>query len=249
MRRVPLPSGWKACAPLVVLGTLLLTAACSGPRLLARAAASLAPEVTYFFPTEERVVALTIDDGPDPDETPEILEVLDQYDAHATFFLIGSRIARNEALLDRIQARSHEVANHTFHDRASIRLSPLELAEELDATHELLQPYGDVRWFRPGSGLFDGEMVELARQRGYRVALGDVYPFDAQIHSSRLHAWYITRVVHPGSIIVLHDADGRGERTAETLRRVLPELREHGYEIVTLSERVSRSRARPTARR
>jgi peptidoglycan/xylan/chitin deacetylase (PgdA/CDA1 family) len=210
--------------------------ACAAPRLVTRAAAQLTPGVTYFVPTEERVVALTIDDGPDPAETPRILEVLAQHEARATFFLIGSRVPGNEALLARMGADSHEVANHTLHERASILLPPEALAAELRATDDLLSPYGSVRWFRPGSGWVSERMLRLASQQGYSTALGDVFPFDPLIPSSRFHAWYILRHVRPGSVIVLHDANGRGARTADTLGVVLPELRERGYRVVTLSE-------------
>ena len=79
-------------------------------------------------------------------------------------------------------------------------------------------------------------MLALAEERGYGTALGDVFPFDPQIPSSRFHAWYILQTVRPGSVIVLHDAGDRGERTAATLETVLPALRERGYRVVTLSE-------------
>ncbi len=221
---------------LALISGPLAFAACAAPRLLAEAAARLSPEVVYFVPTHARAVALTIDDGPDPVGTPPILEVLARTEAHATFFLVGSRVPGNEDLLARMRAQSHEVANHTLHERASILVSPEELAAELEETHALLSPYGVVRWFRPGSALFTPRILRVASRQGYRTALGDVFPFDSFIPSSRFHAWYILRHVRPGSVIVLHDANGRGARTAATLSIVLPALRERGYQVVTLSE-------------
>ncbi|MGI9592007.1 MAG: polysaccharide deacetylase family protein [Myxococcota bacterium] len=196
----------------------------------------MSPGVRYFFPTEELVVALTIDDGPDPSGTPAILEVLERHEARATFFLVGSRVPGNEALLARMRAESHEVANHTLHERASVLVGSEELSHELEETHALLAPYGDVRWFRPGSGFYSSGLLDVASAQGYRTALGDVFPLDPLIPSSSFHAWYILRNVRPGSIIVLHDANGRGARTAATLEVVIPALRERGYRVVTLSD-------------
>ena len=235
----------RALLPLAV--ALGLSFACVAPRLAVQAVAPFSGGVVYFLPTQERAVAITIDDGPDAAETAEILEVLAQNGAHATFFLVGSRIDGNEALLARMRSDSHELANHTLYERASIFVPSEELSAELEATHALLSPYGAVRWFRPGSALFSAQMLQTASDRGYRTALGDVFPFDSHIPSSRFHAWYILRHVRPGSVIVLHDANGRGIRTAATLQRVIPELRERGYRLVTLSEleALSSSEARP----
>jgi peptidoglycan/xylan/chitin deacetylase (PgdA/CDA1 family) len=213
----------------------VLSTACA-TRLVTRTLNRFEPRVSYFVPTSEPIVALTIDDGPDPESTPAILEVLERHGAHATFFVIGDRIAGNEPLLTRIRGGGHELANHSFRERASIFLSDQELARELERTHQALLPYGPVRWFRPGSGFYSDAMVSTAQAQGYRTALADVFPYDAWIPSSGFHAWYVLQTVQPGSIIVLHDSNGRGERTASTLDIVLPELTARGYRVVTLSE-------------
>ncbi len=220
-----------------------MLAACASPMLLTRAAARVTPSVVWFFPTEEKLVALTIDDGPDPADTPRLLDVLREYDASATFFVIGDRVAGNEAILRRMRAEGHELGNHTFRERASVNVATDELAGELDRTHALLAPFGEVSWFRPGSGAFDDDILELAEARGYRTVLGDVFPFDTWIRSSRFHAWYILRNVRPGSVIVLHDARGRGQRTADTLARVLPTLRQRGFRVLSLSALEGRLRS------
>jgi peptidoglycan/xylan/chitin deacetylase (PgdA/CDA1 family) len=79
-------------------------------------------------------------------------------------------------------------------------------------------------------------MVSDAAERGYRVVLGSVYPFDAQLAFPGFLAWYVLRNVRPGAILVLHDGAERGGRTAEVLEKVLPVLRERGYRVVTVSE-------------
>lgn len=81
----------------------------------------------------------------------------------------------------------------------------------------------------------DGDLLAAAREQGYRVALGSVYPFDTVLPVPSVLAAFVLRKARPGAVIVLHDGDERGERTAAVLERVLPELQARGYRLVTLS--------------
>jgi peptidoglycan/xylan/chitin deacetylase (PgdA/CDA1 family) len=218
------------------VGCALLVAFFFFPRHAIRLFARLSPQVVFFVATNTPAVALTIDDGPDCQGTPAILDALREHRARATFFVIGEHVEGNEALLSRMRSEGHELANHTFRERMSLLLPSSQLSRELSATHDLLSPFGEIRWFRPGSGLYSSSMIEVANRHGYRLVLGDVYPLDGRLPGSSLHSWYILRHTQPGSIIILHDAKGRGARTAGTLRRVLPALRSRGLQGVTVSE-------------
>ena len=194
------------------------------------------PDVLYSVETDAGVVALTIDDGPDAVSTLRILGLLAEHDARATFFLIGERIPGNEAVVDAIVAGGHELGNHGTRDVPSIDLAPPEFERDLLHAHATLSAWGAPHWFRPGSGWYDDAMVETAQRHGYRTALGSAYPFDAQLPwtglARRLTLWRADR----GAVIILHDGPERGARTVETLSRVLPELRQRGLRVVTLSE-------------
>ena len=220
--------------PLGVLGVFLFR-----PHWIVATLARRSPQVVYFVETQERAVALTIDDGPDPVTTARILDLLRRHGAHATFFLIAGRVPGNEEVVARMVAEGHEIANHMMADRPSILLSPAEFERELMEAHRILSPFGPVRWFRPGSGWYNDAMLSVLREHGYRCALGSVYPFDPQIPS----AWFATRYVlwnvHPGDVIVLHDRGGRGERTIAALTGILTELGRRGFRVVTLSELVA----------
>jgi peptidoglycan/xylan/chitin deacetylase (PgdA/CDA1 family) len=200
--------------------------------------ANNSPSVLYVVDTQKPVVALTIDDGPDPVTTPKILNLLAKHNARATFFMIGDRIAGNEALITRTIAENHEVGNHMMYDEASIRLSPAEFEQRLLATSEILSKFTEVRWFRPGSGWYNRQMLSTLEKYGYQLVLGSVYPFDPQIPSSRVAVQNILWNIQPGSIIILHDNGDRGERTRVVLEAILPELSDRGYQVVTLSELV-----------
>jgi peptidoglycan/xylan/chitin deacetylase (PgdA/CDA1 family) len=200
-------------------------------RLMARS-----PEVLYAVGTEEKLIALTIDDGPDPIYTSQILDELAQYDAHATFFLLSDRINGNEALVERLVEEGHELGNHLKEDTPSILHADVEFEERLQTAHETLSQYGEVRWFRPGSGWYNQAMISSLEKYQYRLVLGSIYPFDSHIPSSWFASRYIVWRADPGDVIILHDYGARGKRTVETLNYCLPRLKERGYTIVTLGE-------------
>lgn len=194
------------------------------------------PGCLYRVRTTVPVVALTFDDGPDPATTPLILAELQRYGARATFFLIAERVEGAGQLVRQLLAAGHELGNHFTQDRSSIRLDPGEFARDLAQADAVLALYGPVRWARPGSGWYSQQMIATMRERGYRCALGSVYPYDATLASAGYSSWHILRGVHPGAIIVLHDGGARGGRTARVLRTILPELRRRGFRVVTLSQ-------------
>jgi len=226
-------------ALLVLMALLALTLSCR--TILHRQVRRLAegnPEVLYYVETKERAVALTIDDGPDPVTTAKILDVLKENHARATFFIITGRVPGNEKLLKRMVDEGHELGNHLTRAEPSIRLAPEEFERELLESHRALSGFATVRWFRPGSGKYNKPMLATLEKHGYRCALGSVYPFDPYIPWSWFSRRFILHHARPGSVIVLHDGDGRGERTTKTLSKVLPELGRRGFRVVTLTELV-----------
>jgi peptidoglycan/xylan/chitin deacetylase (PgdA/CDA1 family) len=229
--------GGAALAALVATGAVVVLR----PDWIVTWLAGRSPDILYYVDTEQPLVALTIDDGPDPASTPLILDVLKRHSAHATFFLIGNRVAGNEDLLQRTVQEGHEIANHLTTDRPSILLERAEFERQLLASHRVLSQFGEMRWFRPGSGWFNGRMLATVHELGYSLALGSVYPFDPQLPYSWFMIRYVLQNVRPGSVIVLHDHGGRGERTAEALSVILPELLRRGYRVVTLSDLVDYS--------
>lgn len=195
--------------------------------------------VLYEVDTKAPVIALTLDDGPDPATTPKILDLLSRYDARATFFVLANRANANEDLMFRIVEQGHEVGNHMLEDRPSIFHSSNEFQTRLSRAHDDLSRYAEVRWFRPGSGLYSREMLATIEQAHYRTALGSIYPFDSHIPSPWFASRYILWQARPGAVIVLHDYGARGDRTHKTLSVVLPELINRGFTITTLSELVA----------
>ena len=196
------------------------------------------PGAIYFINTDKKMVALTIDDGPDSLTTLKILEVLDKYDSKATFFVISNYALENKNIMIEIVNRGHELGNHMTHDEPSTGLSFSEFKAKFDEADSVLSAFAEICWFRPGSGKYNSQIIDYISnyKHKYLCALGSVYPLDAHIPSSTFASNYIQFNVKKGSIIILHDRKKRGKRTAETLESFLPALKQYGYKIVTLSE-------------
>jgi peptidoglycan/xylan/chitin deacetylase (PgdA/CDA1 family) len=197
-------------------------------------------------PKGRKVIALTIDDAPS-EHTEEILKVLKENGARATFFVIGSQAKAREGTLNKMIADGMELANHAMHDEPA-RSLPIDTLEKqiLDVKVMIDNAYSLVgrerppkRFFRPGSGFFTDAMREMIKKLGYQIALGSVYPHDPQIPYAWINARHIYSMVRPGAIVICHDRRGW---TAPMLRKVLPWLKKRGWEIVTLSELVEISK-------
>ena len=217
---------------LALAGAIVWTA----PDWLLDTMAKRYPGCLYRVATRERIVAVTLDDGPDSVSTPVILAELRKHGAGATFFLISERMRGQEPLVRSIVADGHELGNHFSHQGPSARLSAQEFEHDLLRAHRVLTQFSQPAWARPASGWYTRSMVDAMTRHGYRCALGSVYPLDAAIPSVYWATHYILRNVRPGAIVILHDGGSRGKRTAHVLAAVLPTLRKRGYRVVSLSE-------------
>jgi peptidoglycan/xylan/chitin deacetylase (PgdA/CDA1 family) len=213
----------------------MLSAACT-PRPLVKEIARAHPGCVYELDSRKKIVALTIDDGPDDITTPRLLQLLHEHNAHATFFLISDRVAGNDSLVTEILRQGHEIGNHFSGNEASIRLPPATFKASFLRADSVLRQFAPVRWVRPASGFYNARMLRVFAQHEYQCALGSVYPFDPQLPFARYGAKVVLREVRPGAVIILHDGGYKGRNTEQVLRRILPELARRGYRVVTLSD-------------
>lgn len=226
-----------AIASVSLLLILTLYAFFFQPRWILNLYSKFNPGAFFFLKCQQKLVALTIDDGPDSKTTSQILDILSKYNSSATFFVISSRVEGNENIVRSIVKQGHELGNHMTKDEPSISL-PLDVFEgKLIKAGKTLSQYDAIKFFRPASGYYNQNMIDIAKKHNYTVVLGSIFPYDTHIHYPSFASYFIKLNIKPGSIIVLHDYGDRGLRTIKILSQVLPILVEQkGYRVVTLSE-------------
>jgi peptidoglycan/xylan/chitin deacetylase (PgdA/CDA1 family) len=190
---------------------------------------------------EERVLALTFDDGPHPENTPRLLDILRERGVRATFYLIGRQVEAHPEVAGMIGGEGHEIGNHTWSHRFLTRQSTRSIETELQRTHDAIEEATGrpVIGLRPPYGAVTRSLARWVDHRfGYRtinwsVDAADWEGPDAGTIRDRL----LTGVV-PGSIVLLHDPlTPTVEAMAETLDRLL----EDGYSLVTVSDLIGRA--------
>lgn len=174
--------------------------------------------------TIEPVVALTFDDGPHPESTPRVVDLLDRYGARGTFFVVGKRAEQYPEIVERAARSGHAVANHTWDHPALPTLPIAKRRAQIRACDRAIAPFG-VRMFRPPFGRQTlPSRLDLWRC-GHQVI---TWSLDAKDWESNDASWIVERLLHgirPGSIILLHDAIWDGDGAAAD-RRVLLEALE-----------------------
>ena len=189
--------------------------------------------------TEEKVIALTFDDGPHPRYTDMILDILKEYGIRATFFTVGENAALYPDQLRRIAAEGHEIGNHTYTHADLKKIERSAFIRELSDTERIIEELtGKLPTvFRPPEGCCNKTVVECANERGYITVLWTVDPRDWSSPPAARVAENILRNVRSGSVILCHDYNSNKKSpTPEALRTVIPALIDKGYSFVTVSE-------------
>jgi peptidoglycan-N-acetylglucosamine deacetylase len=192
----------------------------------------------------EHQVAITFDDGPDPQWTPKILDILKAANVKATFFIVGVNAERYPALVRRIVDEGHEIGNHTYYHPNLALCWPEHIRLELNATQLLLETITGraTTLFRPPyaadtgpTGLSELTPLKIAEDLNYLVVLENIDPQDWAKPGADIILRRIKQQRHDGSVILLHDAGGDRSQTVEALPRILDWLHTRGDTVVPLS--------------
>lgn len=183
--------------------------------------------------------ALTFDDGPHPQGTPAILEILARERVSATFFLIGEQVRRNPALVREIVAAGHGIGLHCDRHRNLLRLAPWQVRADIARAQETIEAATGcaIGLYRPPYGILNASALRIAREHDWRTLLWSHFGKDWEARATpESIAARVTDGVGEGSILLLHDADDYSapgsRRTVAALPRVLEVLAERGLQPV-----------------
>lgn len=171
---------------------------------------------------------LTFDDGPTPEFTPPILDILSRYNARATFFVTGQLVSLYPQLVERIVGEGHTLANHTWDHVSLDGISEEDFVETITRTQWILGEHA-TPCLRPPYYSMDEHTVARAAQLGLRVVLGEVRPRDWSRPGAMEIANRIVGGAAPGRIVVLHDGGGERSQTVEGLEMAMAYLESHNY--------------------
>ena len=180
-----------------------------------------------------RSVWLTIDDGPDPEDTPRILDLLDTYQAKATFFMIGARAAKHRELVAEVRARGHEVACHTYSHpvRDFWYAGRARVAREMDGALSVLNAPGRaVRRYRSPVGIKNVFLRRCLRERGLSCVAWSIRSGDGLGQAPEAIVARVLREVRPGAIVLMHEGPNvAGPVRVDAIRGVLEGLQARDY--------------------
>jgi len=206
----------------------------------------------------KKKLAITFDDGPDPRWTPQILNILQQKKVPAAFFVIGVQASENPDILKREYAEGHEIGNHTYTHPNFDEITKTQIRWELNLTQRLIESTIGVKsiLFRPPYGIdhqpeYAEEVAQLpiAQDMGYLIVGQKIdahdwqqVPGGGQIPEQEIID-NIMRQAEDGNIMLFHDGGGERNHTVQALPKIIDALRIQGYEFVSVSDLINKTRA------
>lgn len=236
---------WPGAWPWALAGVALDQAALAAAGLWPRSAL-LGPNVTHLPAAAQarRQVAITIDDGPDPQVTPAVLDLLAAHGAQATFFCIAQQVRSQPALARRIVAAGHSVQNHSLHhSHAFALMGPRTMAREVGDANAVLADVTGVRphCFRAPAGLRNPWLDLVLHRLGLHLVSWSARGFDTREGDAGRVMGRLTRRLCPGAIVLMHDGNacrtpGGAPVLLEVLPRLLAHCRDHALHATTLAQ-------------
>jgi peptidoglycan/xylan/chitin deacetylase (PgdA/CDA1 family) len=243
----------KKARLMIALLCLAASGGCSGPRRprneaspaaegAARVQEKRSGEIIWRASTKEKVVALTLDDGPDPKYTPRVLRLARERGLKLTFFLVGREIELHPELARQEVAEGHVIGNHTWdHPTMAYDSERQDIAEIERGEDEIEKICGErTHLFRPPKGMWDGDTFAAALTLGYRMILWSVALEHHSAKTPEAMAQRIVEKIRPGMIILAHDGEPchpvNREKTMEALPILVKRLQGRGYRFVSIPE-------------
>lgn len=180
----------------------------------------------------EKVIYLTFDDGPNPEVTPRVLDILDEFEAKATFFCVGENVLKYPEIFQEVKHRGHAVGNHTFNHVKGTEKTVKEYVDNVGKAHE----YIHSKLFRPPHGRITLSQVNKLKA-DFKIIMWDfiTYDFDRQVTSTEILKEVKLRSRN-GSVVIFHDSLKARKNVLEALPEALRYWKKEGYEVKALHE-------------
>jgi len=193
--------------------------------------------------TAQKEIFLTFDDGPDPDLTPQVLDLLRETKAHASFFVIGEKAQAHPEILQRILREGHSVLSHSLDHRYDLYFRGKDsLKTWLQKSLLQLEQQTGVKQsvFRPPAGVLTPPLIQAARELKIPLVLWNHRFYDTALPWTENRAAKNAATLVPGDIVLLHDRQRKQNRTLflKTLRKYLQEVQQRGYLCASLSNSI-----------
>ena len=202
----------------------------------------------YIGPADEMSIYLTFDCGYENGNTPLILDVLKKHEVPAIFFVTGHFMETNPELVKRMVDEGHIIGNHTYHHPDLAKVSKEKFNEELQLIEDKYTEITGkemVRFLRPPEGHFNQQMLDWAKERGYITLLWSLAYMDWNVDQQKGADYAYDQILarmHPGAIILMHSIS---KDNAECLDKLIPELRNEGYEFRSVQYLLTRDMPEP----
>jgi peptidoglycan/xylan/chitin deacetylase (PgdA/CDA1 family) len=189
------------------------------------------------LPPEKKVIALTFDDGPWPNTTAKVLDILKKNRIKSTFFVVGQNVKNYPDLTKQIVADGHIIANHTWHHWYH-NMNAQAAAYEVANTGDIIYQTTGVRTrlFRPPGGIMNNGVAAYAKNNKYAVIMWSADSMDYSRPAVPRLMNNIFREAKPGGIVLMHDGGGDRSHTVKALPEIISRFRKQGYEFVTVPE-------------
>ncbi|MDZ8026056.1 MAG: polysaccharide deacetylase family protein [Nostoc sp. SerVER01] len=187
----------------------------------------------------EKVIALTFDDGPSPKNTAQILEILQKNKIKATFFMIGQMVKYFPQVAKQVAADGEVIGNHTWH-HSYRHMNVVTAASEINTTADIIYQTTGVKTtlFRPPGGFLNNGLADYAKSQKYTVIMWSEVVGDAERPLPQVPKMVknVLKNAKPGAIVLMHDGGGNRSRTVQALPEIIDGLKAQGYRFVTIPE-------------
>jgi peptidoglycan/xylan/chitin deacetylase (PgdA/CDA1 family) len=189
--------------------------------------------------SNEKVIALTFDDGPGPKNTAQVLEILKKNNIKATFFMVGQMVKYFPQIAKQVAADGHVIGNHTWH-HWYFQMDGATAASEIDRTADIIyKTTGEkTTLFRPPGGFLNNGLAQYAKNKKYAVMMWSEESGDAERRSPQVPMLVknVLKYSKPGAIVLLHDGGGNRSKSVKALPEMIAGLKAQGYRFVTIPQ-------------